>query len=235
MHIIDKSITDNNSIYIGEKKADLTLKKVKGEEINVEGESFYKISNSDFMRPFFMSIVSDSDHWMFISSNGSLSAGRKNCNYAIFPYYTDDKITELGERPVIYQNDDDDSGNLKGGGRKKKQNEDDGKNLEIDLLTTIFETLEETVNNLSLIIYDTDKLLSYKLKEDIIFEYRKLTKQKAKYFTFIGPQPITLNKGGIDINNPGSILVDFAVTEKADGDRYELFIINGLYNVNILL
>ncbi len=97
MHIIDKSITDNNSIYIGEKKADLTLKKVKGEEINVEGESFYKISNSDFMRPFFMSIVSDSDHWMFISSNGSLSAGRKNCNYAIFPYYTDDKITETGE------------------------------------------------------------------------------------------------------------------------------------------
>ena len=97
MHIIDKSITDNNSIYIGEKKADLTLKKVKGEEINVEGESFYKISNSDFMRPFFMSIVSNSDHWMFISSNGSLSAGRKNCNYAIFPYYTDDKITENGE------------------------------------------------------------------------------------------------------------------------------------------
>ena len=148
--------------------------------------------------------------------------------YLIGGYFsiTDDKITELGERPVIYQNDDDESGNLKGGGRKKKPNED-GKNLEIDLLTTIFETLEETVNNLSLIIYDTDKLLSYKLKEDIIFEYRKLTKQKAKYFTFIGPQPITLNKGGIDINNPGSILVDFAVTEKADGDRYELFIING--------
>ena len=88
MHIIDKSTTDNNSIYIGEKKADLTLKKVKGEEINVEGESFYKISNSDFMRPFFMSIVSDSDHWMFISSNGSLSAGRKNCNSVSYTHLT---------------------------------------------------------------------------------------------------------------------------------------------------
>ena len=49
------------------------------------------------MRPFFMSIVSNSDHWMFISSTGGLSAGRKNSNYALFPYYTDDKITESSE------------------------------------------------------------------------------------------------------------------------------------------
>ena len=32
---------------------------------------------------------------------------------------------------------------------------------------------------------------------------------------------------GLDIRNPGSILVDFAVTEKADGERYELMIKNG--------
>ena len=44
-----------------------------------------------------MSIVSDSNHWMFISSNGGLSAGRKNAQNAIFPYYTDDKITESHE------------------------------------------------------------------------------------------------------------------------------------------
>eukprot|EP01093_Parvamoeba_rugata_P019990 TRINITY_DN9428_c0_g1_i4.p1 TRINITY_DN9428_c0_g1~~TRINITY_DN9428_c0_g1_i4.p1 ORF type:complete len:381 (-),score=81.89 TRINITY_DN9428_c0_g1_i4:542-1684(-) len=49
------------------------------------------------MRPFFMSIVSDSNHWMFISSNGGLTAGRKNSENAIFPYYTDDKITESAE------------------------------------------------------------------------------------------------------------------------------------------
>jgi hypothetical protein len=34
---------------------------------------------------------------MFISSNGGLSAGRKNAEYALFPYYTDDKITESAE------------------------------------------------------------------------------------------------------------------------------------------
>ena len=63
----------------------------------MEGETYFKISNYDKMRPFFMSIVSDSNHWMFISSNGGLSAGRKNAQYAIFPYYTDDKITESTE------------------------------------------------------------------------------------------------------------------------------------------
>ena len=49
------------------------------------------------MRPFFMNIVSDSNHWMFISSNGGLTAGRKNNSYALFPYYTDDKITESAD------------------------------------------------------------------------------------------------------------------------------------------
>ena len=60
------------------------------EEIN--GEKYYKIENCNQMRPFFMSIVSDSNHWLFIASNGGMSAGRKNAEHALFPYYTDDKI-----------------------------------------------------------------------------------------------------------------------------------------------
>ncbi len=72
----------------------MSSKRIKGKQVKFENENFYKISNSDKMRPFFMSIVSDSNHWMFISSNGGLSAGRKNSDYALFPYYTDDKITE---------------------------------------------------------------------------------------------------------------------------------------------
>jgi hypothetical protein len=67
------------------------------DSLQLENETYYKISNSDAMRPFFMSIVSDSNHWMFISSNGGLSAGRKNSEFALFPYYTDDKITESAE------------------------------------------------------------------------------------------------------------------------------------------
>lgn len=63
----------------------------------IQGESYYKISNSDAMRPFFMSIVSDSDHWLFIGSNGGISAGRKNAEHALFPYYTDDKLMESSD------------------------------------------------------------------------------------------------------------------------------------------
>lgn len=65
--------------------------------VQIGDDRYLKMSDSDALRPFFMSIVSDSDHWMFISSNGGLSAGRKNADYALFPYYTDDKITESAE------------------------------------------------------------------------------------------------------------------------------------------
>ena len=63
-----------NSIYLGDKKATFELKEVNGKLINFDNENYYRISNYDAMRPFFMSIVSDSDHWMFISSNGGLTA-----------------------------------------------------------------------------------------------------------------------------------------------------------------
>ena len=72
----------------------MEVKDIKGQWVSFENEKFYKIANSDAMRPFFMSIVSDSNHWMFISSNGGLTAGRKDSENALFPYYSDDKVTE---------------------------------------------------------------------------------------------------------------------------------------------
>ena len=79
-------------IFIGKNNVRLNREQVDGQYIEIDGELFYKISNYDLMNPFFMSIVSDSDHWMFISSNGGLTAGRKNPDNALFPYYTDDVI-----------------------------------------------------------------------------------------------------------------------------------------------
>lgn len=67
---------------------------VSGEYVQLNGQQFYKISNYDQMRPFFMSLVSHSDHWLFISSTGGLTAGRKNQHHVLFPYYTDDKLAE---------------------------------------------------------------------------------------------------------------------------------------------
>ena len=80
-------------------------KKIELETVTVDSEFYFKITNSDEIRPFFMSIVSAFNHWMFISSNGGLSAGRKDSNHALFPYYTDDKITEsaavTGSKTII--------------------------------------------------------------------------------------------------------------------------------------
>jgi len=70
---------------------------IRLEEIRIDEESYFRISNVDRMRPFFMSIVSDSNHWLFMGSNGGISAGRKNADHALFPYYTDDKIIESAE------------------------------------------------------------------------------------------------------------------------------------------
>ena len=87
----------NEPTAFTEIKSEDMSKEVSIENVLIDNEIFYKISNSDAMRPFFMSIVSDSNHWMFISSNGGLSAGRKNSEFSLFPYYTDDKITEMAE------------------------------------------------------------------------------------------------------------------------------------------
>lgn len=74
-----------------------TDSKIDISQVKIGKENYFKISNCDAMSPFFMTIVSDSNHWLFISSNGGLSAGRKNSDYALFPYYTSDKITETAD------------------------------------------------------------------------------------------------------------------------------------------
>jgi hypothetical protein len=83
---------NRNSIYLGNAEINTGRQDVEGQFVEIENEKFYKISNCNEMPDFFMTIVSDSDHWMYISSNGSLSAGRKDRNNALFPYYPVDKI-----------------------------------------------------------------------------------------------------------------------------------------------
>ncbi|GAL11521.1 hypothetical protein JCM19233_2511 [Vibrio astriarenae] len=70
---------------------------VSGKFIDKHGERFYKISHVDQMAPFFISVVSSSDHWLFISSTGSLSAGRIRPENALFPYKSVDHIHESAE------------------------------------------------------------------------------------------------------------------------------------------
>jgi hypothetical protein len=65
---------------------------VTGGLVHLDGEAYYRITDVDAMAPFLMSLVSDSDHWIFVSSTGALTAGRRGPDQAVFPYYTDDRI-----------------------------------------------------------------------------------------------------------------------------------------------
>ena len=81
-----------NVIYVWDSFQRITEIPVSGKIVTLDNEEYYRIKNYDRMLPFLMNIVSDSDLWMFISSNGALTAGRRNPDNALFPYYTDDRI-----------------------------------------------------------------------------------------------------------------------------------------------
>ena len=71
-----------------------TTQAVSGDYCDLSGEEFFRITNVQKMNEFFLSIVSAFDHWMFITSHGALTAGRKNSSKSLFPYYCADKIID---------------------------------------------------------------------------------------------------------------------------------------------
>jgi hypothetical protein len=81
-------------IFIGEGVQKPPAQQASGGFVYLNGERFYKINCMDAMQPFFISLVSSSDHWLFIASTGGLTAGRASAEQALFPYYTVDRITE---------------------------------------------------------------------------------------------------------------------------------------------
>lgn len=86
-----------STIYLGDTPFHTSSQPVAGGYVELLGETYYCIRHYDQMPPFFMNLVSSSDHWLFISSAGGLTAGRANAETALFPYETDDKITAHSE------------------------------------------------------------------------------------------------------------------------------------------
>ena len=62
--------------------------------VQLGDEQHYVILGTEAMSPFLMSVVSDGDRWMFVSSDGGLTAGRRDAAHALFPYETDDRLHE---------------------------------------------------------------------------------------------------------------------------------------------
>ena len=62
----------------------------------IDGEPCAAIRNVDALAPFLMSVVSNTDHWMFVGSNSAITAGRIDPDHALFPYQTADKLLDRG-------------------------------------------------------------------------------------------------------------------------------------------
>ncbi len=75
-----------------------------GSIINQNGKPYYKISNSETLPPFFIQVPSSSDVWLFMSSKGGITAGRKDASGNLFSYETDDRLHssyDTGSRTLI--------------------------------------------------------------------------------------------------------------------------------------
>ena len=70
---------------------------VRGAFVAEGDETWYRIDGYDHLAPFFMALASDSDVWAYVSTAGSLTAGRCDAEGAFLPYETVDKIHLRGE------------------------------------------------------------------------------------------------------------------------------------------
>lgn len=59
-----------------------------------EGMDYVVIRDLEQLEPFFLSLVTVGNQWLFCSSHGSLAAGRESPEMSLFPYLTVDKIHE---------------------------------------------------------------------------------------------------------------------------------------------
>jgi len=89
-------VSRTGSLRLGLPAVPAFSAEVAGALTEWQGESYYRITDYDAMAPFFISVVSDSDLWMYVSSHGALTAGRCDAAGSLFPYETVDKIHAAG-------------------------------------------------------------------------------------------------------------------------------------------
>lgn len=88
---------ENTRLYFGDAPLHQNSHELSFDTITYQDETYFKIDHYHQMPPFFMTVVSDADFWLFVSSTGGLTAGRSKPDNALFPYYTDDKIHDSSE------------------------------------------------------------------------------------------------------------------------------------------
>jgi hypothetical protein len=87
-------MTREDGVLLGTHQVSKRAAAVDGRLVERNGETFYRIEHAQALPLFLTTVVSDADHWLFVGSNGALTAGRQSSKYALFPYTTEDKLLD---------------------------------------------------------------------------------------------------------------------------------------------
>jgi hypothetical protein len=82
----------SDPIFLSDSAPQTPNEVTRSEFVTVDGEPHICIRHVNHLDPFLISVVSDSDHWLFVGSNSPFTAGRVDPDHALFPYQTVDKI-----------------------------------------------------------------------------------------------------------------------------------------------
>ncbi len=55
-------------------------------------DTWQRAEGHELSHPFLMTVIGASDHWLFVSSTGALTAGRESAQHALFSYETEDRL-----------------------------------------------------------------------------------------------------------------------------------------------
>ncbi|OON94050.1 MAG: hypothetical protein ATN33_04965, partial [Epulopiscium sp. Nele67-Bin001] len=72
--------------------------------VKINDNEYYKVTDAQNLAPFFIQVASAGDIWIFLSSIGGITAGRKNASGNIFPYTTDDNLSldyNTGSKTIV--------------------------------------------------------------------------------------------------------------------------------------
>ncbi|MDE0606852.1 MAG: hypothetical protein OXH78_06845 [Acidimicrobiaceae bacterium] len=64
----------------------------RGSLVFQDGLEWYRIDDYDLLDPFLVNVITPNELWLFVSSSGALTAGRRSAEHALFAYETEDRL-----------------------------------------------------------------------------------------------------------------------------------------------
>ncbi|OON96421.1 MAG: hypothetical protein ATN36_05620 [Epulopiscium sp. Nele67-Bin005] len=187
--------------------------------VNIDNVPYYKVSNAQKLAPFFIQVVSSNDIWLFMSSNGGVTAGRKNSTQNIFPYTTNDKLNldyETGSKTIVKIDD------------IMWQPFEQGAVAKYDITRNIYKSCYSNSVILEEVNHDLQLTYSYKYESSEIYGIVKTSK-----FTNAGEsREVEILDGlsnilpyGVNqtLQNDRSTLVDAYKASELEGDRLAIY------------